>query len=301
MNEQELFLRQKIEKREKFDTILAYVLIVILVGAILFILYLKFMREEEVKDPVEYVPNYISVSDISNSLNNSLLVSGYVSDGASFSSSVIDDNLVMYYVKDGNRIDIKANRVGNELEIGVNPDNSVVATDVYKEIANIVCVYYGSTDSDCRSIVNSIDENSSVDGIRFDKISDTNTKVYIDITKGLFVNNSSGIYTTPTNVGVDDTNYVVNMFDIEISNINVNRSDSDISFSGDLKRLTDNRSNFSVLVKLYDINGNEIKYSNQIFNEDNVMGESGTFNIVIVSDETFDLASVTEYSIEIVK
>ena len=39
MNEEELMRMKKIEKREKVDIVLAYMLIVILLGAIVFILY----------------------------------------------------------------------------------------------------------------------------------------------------------------------------------------------------------------------------------------------------------------------
>ena len=46
------------------------------------------MREEEVKEPTEYVPNYISLSEISNSFNSSSLVSGYMNDNVTLSSSV---------------------------------------------------------------------------------------------------------------------------------------------------------------------------------------------------------------------
>ena len=42
MNEQEMMQRQKIEKREKTDIILAYILIVILLAGIGIVLYLKY-------------------------------------------------------------------------------------------------------------------------------------------------------------------------------------------------------------------------------------------------------------------
>lgn len=300
MNEQELFLKQKIEKREKFDTILAYVLIVILLGAILFILYLKFMREEEVKEPTEYVPNYISLSDISNSFNSSSLVSGYMNDNVTLSSSVLDNSLIVNYVKDDSNISFNFNTVGNELVVNYGEDNNVIGTDIYKEVASIICVYYGNAESDCRSVLSNVNEDSSVDGIRLVKVENT-TSVYIDYTKGLFVNNSSGIYTTVTSVGLDEVNYVVNMFDTEVNNINVVSDDTGIKVSGSVNRLTDNRSNITILVKLYDANGTEITSGSQIFDENNFMGESGTFEVSFVSSESLDLTNVSKYSIEIIK
>ena len=71
MNEQEMMMNEKIKKREKVDTILAYILLVFLLGAIIFILYLKFIRKGDNTTPVEKPNNYITLNDISNSLKNS--------------------------------------------------------------------------------------------------------------------------------------------------------------------------------------------------------------------------------------
>ena len=47
MNEQEMIQRQKIEKREKTDIILAYILIVILLAGIGIVLYLKYGSSQD--------------------------------------------------------------------------------------------------------------------------------------------------------------------------------------------------------------------------------------------------------------
>ena len=98
-NEQELFLRKKIEKREKIDTIIAYVLIVILLGSIVLITILKINDKEDVLVPPvdEYTPTYITLSEISTSLNNSNLVRGYISQGATFTSSATDNAINVTY------------------------------------------------------------------------------------------------------------------------------------------------------------------------------------------------------------
>ena len=101
-NEQELFLRQKIEKREKIDTIIAYILMVILLGAIAAIIILKINDKEDVLEPPvdEYTPTYITLNEISTSLNNSNLASNYISEGATFTSSVTDNAINVIYTKD---------------------------------------------------------------------------------------------------------------------------------------------------------------------------------------------------------
>lgn len=302
MNEQDLLLKEKIEKREKFDTILAYILLVILSGAILLVLYLKFVRDEDTEPSIEYIPNYISLNELSNSFNNSNLVNTYSADGASIVSNNSNNSLEVTYKKENNNISLVIPTVGNELEVRMSEMNKEVATDVYKEIASIICVYYGTPESDCRNMVSNIDENSSVDGIRFSKIDDTNTVVYIDYTKGLFVNNNGGnIYTTATSVELSDTNYVVNMFDTEINNISVVNDNTSIRVSGNIQRLTDNRSNITVMVKLYDIDGNELASNSQVFDENNFVSESGSFDISFINGDNLDLTNVSRYSIEIIK
>ena len=63
-------MNEKIKKREKLDTILAYILLVIIISAIVFVLYLKFIRREEplVKQE-EHLNNYITLNEISSKLN----------------------------------------------------------------------------------------------------------------------------------------------------------------------------------------------------------------------------------------
>ena len=63
MNEEEMMRTKKIEKREKTDTILAYILIVILIACLGIILFLKFVKKEDTK-PEEHNPTYISVDEI---------------------------------------------------------------------------------------------------------------------------------------------------------------------------------------------------------------------------------------------
>lgn len=99
MNEQEMIMNEKIRKREKLDTILAYILLVFLIGAILFILYLKFIKREDTTTPVEKPNNNITLNDISNSLNNSTLANRYLNDNVTFSSKVNGTSLVIDYKK----------------------------------------------------------------------------------------------------------------------------------------------------------------------------------------------------------
>ena len=76
MNEEEMMRMKKIEKREKTDTILAYILIVILIVCLGVILFLKFVKKEDTK-PEEHNPTYISINEIVTKFNGSTLISKY--------------------------------------------------------------------------------------------------------------------------------------------------------------------------------------------------------------------------------
>ena len=196
MNEQDLILTQKIEKREKFDTILAYILLAILLGAILLVIYLKFLKKEEVVKPEEYTPNYISLNEISTKLNNSTLANRYLNDSATFNTSVQNNTLNVLYTKEDKNINLNIPMINDELEVSITEDNKEIITDIYKEITNIICMYYGNTESSCRTTINNISSSSPVEGIRF-VTDENNNKVYITTTRSIKVNK---VYNTVTKV-----------------------------------------------------------------------------------------------------
>lgn len=298
MNEQDMILNQKIEKREKFDTILAYVLLVILLGAIILVLCLKFLRKEDDTIPEEYVPNYISLIEISESLNNSILANRFLNDGVTFSSSVSGNVLLVNYTKDDTNISLNATAIGNELVLDISNENTDIVTDIYKEVASIVCVYYGNQDSDCRSTLDNINGDSVIDGIRFES-GDNTSSVYIDMTKSIDVNNET-IYNTVTQTSINDTNYSLNLLDIKISNINIVNSGDSISFTGNVEGLNSDNFNFSLVVKLFDTTGNLLGENSLGYNEENPLDSKSTFAIEFMSNE-INISDVSEYSIEIVK
>ena len=63
MNEQDRIMEEKILKREKFDTFLAYMLIVILLGCIGFIVYIKFIRNEDNTTTEDTTSNNMTLTD----------------------------------------------------------------------------------------------------------------------------------------------------------------------------------------------------------------------------------------------
>lgn len=288
MNEQDLILREKIEKRERFDIILAYILIVVLVACIGIVLYLKFIRKEEtVVD--EYTPTYISLNEVSTSLNSSMLANRYLNDGATFSSNVSGNAIVVTYTKEDNVVNLNIPVVGNELEVVMNDTNTEVVTDIYKEITNIICVYYGNNEDNCRNTINNISIDNSISGIRF-----VNNTVYIDITKGISVSND-----TVNRISVNSTDYSVSSSNVSITNINAKKSDSGILFNGKIKKLTEDNFSFFVVVKLYDVNGKVLDENTLIYNEKDLLEES-VFTAQFMFNK-YKKEDVSEYSIEIVR
>lgn len=297
-NEQDMILKQKIEKREKFDTILAYILLVILLGAIVIVLWLKFIRKEEKPTPDEYVPNYISLSEISTSFNSSSLVNRYMNDNATLSSNVVANSLVISYTKDETNFNVDIPMVGNELMISVPDEYSEVLTEIYKEIANIICMYYDNEEKYCRNTLNNMSEEG-LDTIRIDN-SGISTTVYITTTKSFNVNNKL-VYNDVTIADINDTDYNLNLLDTEISNINVTSGDTNIVFSGNIRRLTEDTSDFSIVIKLYDNNNNVYGENKQEFNSDNQLPDNGNFEISFILSDDLKLENIKNYSVEIVK
>lgn len=307
MNEQEMMQRQKIEKREKFDRILAYILIVILLGAMAFVLYAKFVMEpnKDTDNNEDNTPNYITLTDISSSLNASSLASRYTSDGANFNSSITNNELTVTYVKDTTNLNLVIPLVNNELEVKLDSANSEIITDVYKEIAKIICVFYSKVESSCTSSIENVSETNPVSGIRFFKDGD-NSYVYIDITKGIQIQNGSAnseeelVYTEATTTDLSLTHYKLNISNTEISNINITSSDADIKFSGDIKGNSEDKD-LSVIVKLFDNDGNNIGENKYEYTLENPLNEEGTFEVAFILSDTLKLEDIKKYSIDVVR
>lgn len=298
MNEQEMMMNEKIKKREKVDTILAYILLVFLLGAIIFILYLKFIRKEDNTTPVEKPNNYITLNDISNSLNNSTLANRYLNDNVTFSSKVNGTSLEIDYKKEDKEEVLNVNTVGTELEFPMNDDNRLIIEDIYKEVANIICVYYNNSEDACRSTLNKVDEKNPVNGIRY-VTSDNNILVYVNTTQSIDVEKTE-TYTEVTNVELSKTNYELKLATEAINNIKVDTTDTLITFTGDVTTTSENK-NMAVVVTLYGDNNTKLTEEKYEFNDTNKLEEKGTFKVEFALSDTLTKDSIKTYSINIEK
>lgn len=299
MNEQEMMMNEKIRKREKLDTVLAYILLVIVIGAIVFVLYLKFIRKEETTvKPEEHQNNYITLNEISDKLNSSPLTNKYKNDNATFISNVNGNSLNIDYKKDNEIINLNVKTIGTELEFNITEDNKVIAEEIYKEIANIICVYYKNTEDSCRSTLSKINENNSVDGIRYVS-SDNNKFVYINTTKSIDVENID-VYTTVTNVELSKTNYELKLDTEVINNIKVEETDTILTFTGDITTTGEN-NNISVLITLYDENSAKLTEEKYEYNDTNQISDNSEFRVEFNLNDTLNLENIKYYSINILK
>ena len=284
MNEEEMMRMKKIEKREKTDTILAYILIVILIACLGVILFLKFVKKEDTK-PEEHEPNYISINEIVTKFNSSTLISKY------------NNTIIITYTKDNNNTAITIPQMSNELEITLNSDNEELYMDIYKELANIVCTYYGNSEDNCRTTIDKI--KSDTQGIRFVTNGD-NKYVYIDITKGVDVNASTNTYTEETKVSLDNVSYVLNISDTEIKNIVVDNGDTAIKVSGGIKNLS-TEGVLSIIVKLYDNDGKVVGEDKKEYTADKALNGEDTFEFSFTYNDTLKKDNVKDYSINVVR
>lgn len=280
MNEEEM-MRQKIEKREKVDTIIAYCLIVILIGCIAILSILKLTKKEDVVKPDDHTPSYATLNDVVTNLNNSNL------DVTASTSN----NAVVVTTKDGS-LNLNIPLVNNELEVTYNKDNEEVVTNIYKEITTNLCVFYGNTNDICTSVVNNITKDSTVNGIRFITEGD-NTKVYINLLASIDVSSYKEEYTEETIKDISINNYSLNINDVNVSNIVINNSDTDIVFTSDLKN--NNSDKYTITVKLYDENNNSIGEESKEYTTEDKLEIKFTYSDSLLKD------NVKKYSINITR
>lgn len=280
MNEEEM-MRQKIEKREKVDTIIAYCLIVILIGCIAILSILKLTKKEDEVKPDDHTPSYATLNDVVTNLNNSNL------DVTASTSN----NAVVVTTKDGS-LNLNIPLVNNELEVTYNKDNEEVVTNIYKEITTNLCVFYGNTNDICTSVVNNITKDSTVNGIRFITEGD-NTKVYINLLASIDVSSYKEEYTEETIKDISINNYSLNINDVNVSNIVINNSDTDIVFTSDLKN--NNSDKYTITVKLYDENNNSIGEESKEYTTEDKLEIKFTYSDSLLKD------NIKKYSINITR
>lgn len=300
MNEQEMFINEKIKKREKTDIILAYILIVILLGAILIVLYLKFIRKnnENITNPEEYIPTYISLNELSRSLNRSAFVTSLASNNVVLTSSVNDNNLNINYSKENNNINLIIPLVGSELQIEYSEENKDIAEDIIKELAAIICIYNKNEEDACRTTINSININNQIEGIRILQNENTTT-TYIDIMKKIDVTKKI-TYNEVTISEISNTNYTLLLQNTEINNIKINNTDTNIIFTGNIKSLN-NDNILKVLIKLYDNNNNLQNEKYYEYTENKPLNNESVFEINFELNNDLKLENISKYSIEIIK
>lgn len=279
--DQEMMMRQKIEKREKVDTIIAYCLIVILIGCIAILSILKLTKKEDVVKPDDHTPSYATLNDVVTNLNNSNL------DITASTSN----NAVVVTTKDGS-LNLNIPLVNNELEVTYNKDNEEVVTNIYKEITTNLCVFYGNTNDICTSVVNNITKDSTVNGIRFITEGD-NTKVYINLLASIDVSSYKEEYTEETIKDISINNYSLNINDVNVSNIVINNSDTDIVFTSDLKN--NNSDKYTITIKLYDENNNSIGEESKEYTTEDKLEIKFTYSDSLLKD------NVKKYSINITR
>lgn len=280
MNEEEM-MRQKVEKREKVDTIIAYCLIVILIGCIAILSILKLTKKEDEVKPDDHTPSYATLNDVVTNLNNSNL------DITASTSN----NAVVVTTKDGS-LNLNIPLVNNELEVTYNKDNEEVVTNIYKEITTNLCVFYGNTNDICSSVVNNITKDSTVNGIRFITEGD-NTKVYINLLASIDVSSYKEEYTEETIKDISINNYSLNINDVNVNNIVINNSDTDIVFTSDLKN--NNSDKYTITIKLYDENNNSIGEESKEYTTEDKLEIKFTYSDSLLKD------NVKKYSINITR
>jgi len=276
MNEQDQIIQEKIKKREKTDIMLAYILIVILLGCIVFIICLKLIKKDDnngTEEPTEYVANYIKLEDIASSINSNMnsKYNGINANTSNDSINIIYGGL-LYNIK----------LVNNELEFNIDNDNKELSEEIYKEIVTSICSYYNNDRDRCKNAAESITFGNNENGIRFIDntmyISITNSVTPIDVVK-------KTVYSEETVTEINNTDYEINMNDKVISNINIDMGDTSITISGDLS------SNGNVTIKLYDNDNNEL--------DSKELDSNNNFSISFDYDDKLNIESIKKYSISI--
>lgn len=276
MNEQDLIIQKKIEKREKTDIMLAYILIVVLTLGIIFILYLKFIKNKDVNDevPTEYTVNSITLNDIANSLSSNL------SSSYNTLTALANENSILVSYGD---INYTIPLVNNELVFTIDNDNQELSKDIYTEVLASVCTFYRNDREGCKNAASSVSEDISITGVRF-----ADNNVYITILNSIspIETPTVPIYNTEIDTSID-TSFEVEMNNTKISNIVIDTTDK-VTVTGDIT-YTGDKTSSKVTVKLYDENSTLL--------EEKSIDAEDKFSIIFEYSDTLKIENVKKYSV----
>lgn len=288
MNEQEM-MTKKIEKREKVDIFLAYLLIIILLGGIAFVVYLKFFNKNNTTDPKEHLSNYISLESIATGLSSSPLA-----EELKITSSASNNIITITYQREGSEKNIEIPLINNELEVTITEDDKEDITKIYKEMAKTICKYYNTGKEDaCDNVINNL-SSTDTDGIRF--VSNENSSVvYINVMKGIDV---SGYTNTTTSLNLENISKE-NTSNILVDNINVSNANSEIIIEYNVSYKDENSKNdFKLVVSLYDENDTLLIEKTKEYKKEDVtsiLEDAEMFTL----NETLKLEAIKKYSINV--
>lgn len=281
MNEQEI--QKKIEKREKTDIILAYILIVILLGAILIVVYLKYFKEDNV-DQSEHTSNYITLETISASLNSSSLA-----QTISLNSTITENSINVNYNENEETKELIIPLINNELEIIFPEEDKTTIENIYKEITKTICVYYGNDENSCTSAIESIN-SSTTNGIRFENNGNNNV-VYINMMTSIDVAGSE-LTTNPLSL-VDIS--PENTTNIQIENVKVTNLENTVKVEYSINNTSSKP--FNLTISLYDENDTLLGDETKEYQDIEAIPASDILEFTL--SDTLKLEMIKKYSITI--
>ena len=108
------------------------------------------------------------------------------------------------------------------------------------------------------------------------------------------------IYTTVTNVELSKTNYELKIDTEVINNIKVEKTDTNLAFTGNITTTSENK-NISVLVTLYDENSAKLTEEKYEYNDTNQISDNSEFKVEFNLNDNLKLENIKYYSINIQK
>lgn len=289
MNEQDI-INKKIEKREKTDIFLGYLLILILLACISYVVYIKFFSNSITANQEEHTSDYITLEAITTSLNSSIL-----NNELKINSTVSNNIITIKYQKETEEKNLTVPLINNELEVTINEEDKEEITKIYKEITTAICKYYNKDkEEECTSQVENL-SNESVEGIRF-VTNENNTIAYINIMKSIDLSNNEGIVQTP--LALQDISKE-NKTNIQLDNIAITSTSADVRVKYNVSyKDTNTKKDFKLTISLYDEKEKLLEEKIREYAMQDIPSILEDEEVFILS-ETLKLETIKKYSITI--
>lgn len=260
------------EKSDKKSIIIASIFLVILLGCLMFMIYIKFFMNNSLdKNQNNNViePSVLNIDDIIDELNNSSTVNTYRNNNVIIEITKNNTGFNIKFTNNDKITNFEGVYTKNILGLKFNNDEEtvIIGNLIFSELVNISCKKQGYNEGDCNKTVSSfLEGNYEVDGLGKSEIGNNQLLLSVDTSKKIELMQETDDNIQNQLKNIEDTDYQIELGDLKLINplSNYDEVNNEYKYTATItgNNLTDN-GELNVDIKIYDVDKKVLKVTNE--------------------------------------